>query len=80
MILEICLVLANFHKESIQRCNELGISLMSTFVLVLSRTSIRISFKLQGSKIRIRDPIDSSSVFCFYDLSKNFIQNYVGEN
>ena len=36
---------------------------MSTLVLVLSRTSIRISFKIQGSITRIRDLIDSSSVF-----------------
>ena len=53
---------------------------MSTFVLALSRTSIRISFKIEGSIIGIRDPIDSSSVFVFDDLSKNFLQNYVGEN
>ena len=65
MILEICLVEANFHNEFIQRCSELGISLMSTFVIVVSRTSIRISFKIQGSILRIRDPIDSSSVFLF---------------
>ena len=38
---------------------------MSTFVPVLSRTSIKISFKIQVGIIRIRDPIDSSSVFCF---------------
>ena len=38
---------------------------MSTFVLVLSRTSRRVSFEIQGSISRIRDPIDSSSVSCF---------------
>ena len=38
---------------------------MSTFVVVLSRTSIRISFKIQGGRVRTRDPIDSSSVFLF---------------
>ena len=34
---------------------------MSTFVLVLNRTLIRVSYKIQGDIIRI----DSSSVFCF---------------
>ena len=38
---------------------------MCSFVLVLSRTLKRISYKIQGNIIRIKDPIDSSSVFLF---------------